>query len=130
MTLREQLKETIAELDQAGINSAVARRTADLVKIRKERKLIENRLDNMRIAFITQIESGKVPYVKVTDYAQQKWFKSAASISSVEHQDLWDKFKQFWTIEGLAIDLADGHDGQGLDSWLTITIKIPNAKTR
>lgn len=123
MTLGEKLQQTLNELEQAKINDLKAKAAADLEKVRKERKDIDDFLSNMTSLFTEQIESGKVPYKKIKEYNRQKWFRQA-QVGKAAHQDMWSGFKQYWAKEGLSPQWTEDHDGMGAESWINMTLVV------
>jgi hypothetical protein len=124
MTLGEKLKATFAELEQAQIKGAEAQHNADMEKIRKERKDIEDKLDKMRDLFVEQIEAGKVPLKKIKNMEWKDWVKAASRSGKASHQDLWNEFTNFWAKEGLSIRINDAHDGGGMEDWINVTLVL------
>ena len=122
MKLGEKLKNTLKELQRAQLKTAIAQHKADLEKIRKERQKTMNWLYGIRDDFIDQIDAGKVPVEKINDYDKQKWLELAQK-GNAASQDIWKDFTRFWKDEGLEVIINDCHDGVGLDSWKSITMK-------
>lgn len=123
MKLGEKLKQTLTEIERARIEGIEAQHNADMTKIRREREEIQSYLNGTRDSIVGQINSEKVPLVKVKDYNRQNWLRKAIQGNS-EHQDLWNEFRQFWRGEGLEPKLVEAHDGMGMESWINITVEV------
>jgi hypothetical protein len=124
--LGDILKKTLEELERAQIKTATAQHIADMDKIRNERKRTAIWIQEIRSSLILQIEDNKVPVRKINNYDKEKWLELARKGNAAD-QDIWDFFIQFWNAEGLEVIINDCHDGVGLDSWKTITVKpLPN----
>lgn len=123
MKLGEKLKQTIIELEQAKIAGLEAQAAADMEKIRRERADTKDWLEHTKQKIVSQIESGKVPLVKVEDYDRKQWIHDAV-IGKAANQDLWNNFSQYFKSEGLSINCKDGHDGMGMKDWINITVKV------
>jgi hypothetical protein len=122
MKLGEKLKNTLEELEHAQIKTATAQYKADLEKIRNERKQTEKWFQEIRSSLIFQIEANKVPAEKINDYDKQKWLKLAEK-GNAANQDIWEVFVRFWKDEDLEVIINECHDGMGMESWKTITVK-------
>jgi hypothetical protein len=129
MKLGDKLKKTLEELEQARIKGLEAQAAADMEAIRRVRADLEDWLDHTRTHLVSQIEAGKVPLKKVTDYTRQQWLRDANKGVASNH-DLWSKFRQFWISEGLEPVLEEAHDGMGRESWINLTVKVLPARPR
>lgn len=123
MKLADKLKETLDTLEKAKIKGIEARHKADMEKIKRERKKLEEWLNIIRDDLIKQIEEGRAPLRKVEYHRKQMWLKSVM-VGNGEHQDLWDNFRRYWASEGLTPKLREGHDGMGIKSWINLTVEI------
>jgi hypothetical protein len=121
MKLGDQLQATITALTQAGINGAAAQSAANLKKIKLAREAREFKVNQLQIKIVNSINIGRVPYEQITDYDDQSWFK-AANKRTASNQDLWVKFVDFFRKEKLAVKIDEAHDGQGMQSWIVITV--------
>lgn len=129
MKLGDKLKQTLDELDRARIQGLEAQAAADMEKIRRERELLAEWLENIRLDFVDAINAGKVPLKKIKAYDRQAWLKKAIS-GKAEHQDIWTLFTKFWAGEGLDVAVLEGHDGVGQESWINLTLKIMPTRPR
>lgn len=129
MKLGEKLKQTLDELEQARIKGLEAQAAADMEAIRRTRAELEDWIEHTRVELVAQIERGKVPLKKVTDYNRKEWLRSASKGHASNH-DLWSKFRNFWIKEGLEPVLEEAHDGIGIDAWINLTVKVLPAKPR
>lgn len=129
MKLGEKLKQTLDELEQAKINGLEAQASADMEAVRRARADVEDWLEHVRVDLVAQIERGRVPLKKVTDYNRQCWLREANK-GHAANFDLWSKFRQFWVGEGLEPVLEEAHDGIGIDAWINLTVKVLPAKAR
>jgi hypothetical protein len=126
MKLGDILKNTLKELAIAQLKTATAQCRADLENIRKERKETERWIQEIRISLILQIESSKVPAKKINHYDKQKWLELVEK-GNAANQDIWEGFVRFWNAEGLEVIINECHDGVGMESWKSITVKpLPN----
>lgn len=123
MKLGEKLKQTITELEQAKIAGLEEQAAADMEKIRRERADTKNWLEETKEKIVSQIESGKVPLVKVENYDRKQWFRDAMN-GKAANQDLWNDFIQYFKSEGLSIDCKEDHDGAGMKGWINITATV------
>lgn len=121
MKLGDQLQATITELEQGGIRAASEQAAADLKKVRADREARQFKLDQLKLKIVNVIKMDKVPFVKINDYSEQKWFKDAL-IGKAKNQELWTEFTEFFRNEKLAIQINNQHDGGGMESWITITV--------
>lgn len=121
--LGDKLKKTLDELEQARIKGLEAQAAADLEAVRRVRADLEDWLEHVRVDFVSQIERGKVPLKKVTNFGRQDWLRSASRGTAPNH-DLWSKFKQFWVSEGLEPVIEEAHDGMGRESWINLTVRV------
>lgn len=128
-TLGDKLAKTIAELDAAKINTLDAQAIADLAKIRKDREALSTFVDNFRDYLIDSIMAEKVPARKVTDYTRQEWVRQAAK-GSAAHQDIWNSLRNWASEQGLVVVVREEHDGQGMASWITLTVDTVRSSTR
>jgi hypothetical protein len=122
MKLGDQLQATITELEQAGIRAASEQAAADLKKVRADREARQFKLDQLKLNIVNLIKMDKVPFVKIDAYSEQKWFKDA-HLGKAKNQELWTEFTKFFRNEKLEILINDQHDGQGMKSWITITVQ-------
>lgn len=122
-SLSEKLKKTLVEVEQARIKGIEAKANADMEVIRRSRNDLEDWLEHTRVDLVAQIERGRVPLKKVKDYNRRSWLQEAQRGVAVNF-DLWSKFKQFWTNEGLEIVIEDAHDGMGMECWINLTVKV------
>ncbi len=123
MKLGDKLKNTLDELERAKIEGIEAQHNADMAKIRREREEIQKFLNGTRDSIVDQINSEKVPLVKVKNYGRQDWLRKATQ-GKAEHQDMWKDFRQFWANEGLEPVITEAHDGMGMESWVNLTVKV------
>lgn len=129
MKLGEKLKQTLDELEQARIKGLEAQAAADMEAIRRTRAELEDWIEHTRVELVAQIERGKVPLKKVTDYSRKEWLRSASKGHASNH-DLWSKFRNFWIKEGLEPVLEEAHDGMGMESWINLTVKVLPSRPR
>jgi hypothetical protein len=129
MKLGEKLKQTLEELERARISSLEAQASAELEKVRRERKDLAEWLERIRLDFIDQINASRVPLNKIKNYERETWLKKAIQ-NKAEHQDLWNLFTRFWATEGLDVAVIDAHDGVGQESWINLTLKIMPPRPR
>ena len=122
MKLGDQLQATITELELAGIRATSEQARADLAKVRAEREARQFTLDQLKLKIVNLIKMDKVPFVKIKDYSEQKWFKDAL-IGKAKNQELWNEFTEFFRNEKLEVEIKDQHDGCGMESWIDITVK-------
>lgn len=127
--LGDKLKQTLNELEQARIKGIEAQAAANMEAIRRARADVEDWLDHTRTHLVSQIEAGKVPLKKVTDYTRRQWLLDANKGVASNH-DLWSKFRQFWISEGLEPVLEEAHDGMGMESWVNLSVKVLPARPR
>jgi len=122
MNLVDKLKATLTELDQAKVKGLEAQHLADMAKIRKERKKIQDTLNKWQTNIVTDIESGKIPYIKISDYNLKSWIHAAIK-GNAKHQELWQEFVSFWDNEQLTVSTTHQHDGVGIKDWIELTVK-------
>lgn len=129
MKLGEKLKKTLGELEQAKIKGLEAQAAADMEAVRRARADVEDWLEHVKNDLVSQINLGRVPLKRVTDYNRQIWLREANKGHS-SNFDLWSKFRQFWVTEGLEPVIEEAHDGIGMDSWINLTVKVLPARPR
>lgn len=123
MKLAEILQNTLSDLEVARVKGIEAQHAADMEKIRKERNDITDWLNHVGEKMKGHILAGKVPLHKIDDYNRQAWVREAFS-GKAKHIDLWKKFVNDWTREGLEPVMHEAHDGVGIHSWINLTVKI------
>jgi len=121
MSLGSKLQETLAILEDAKITSAALQHAADMEKIAKDRAAAEALIAELRHVIVTDISSGKVPYVKIDKHWNQSWIEKAAD-GTAPFQSLWDDFRQEMKKEALTIHIKDASDGGGQRNWLNLTV--------
>jgi len=129
MKLGEKLKKTLDELEQARIKGIEAQAAADMEAVRRARSDVEDWLEHTKVELVTQIEKGRVPLIKVTDYSRQNWLRDAKK-GHASNYDLWTKFRNFWVKEGLEPSIEEAHDGMGIESWINLTVRVLPARPR
>lgn len=120
-TLGNKLKKTLDELEDAKIKNIEDQANADLEKIRKAKQEKTDLINSIKEKFVDQIENNKVPYKKITDYTLQEWIRSAQK-RNAEFQEIWDYFVGYFKNEKCAVTVKEEHDGQGMDSWIVLTL--------
>lgn len=123
MKLGDKLKKTVEELERARITGIEAQATADMEAVRRARADVEDWLEHVKNDLVSQINRGRVPLKKVTDYNRQIWLREAHK-GHASNLDVWSKFRQFWITEGLEPVLEEAHDGVGVDAWINLTVKV------
>jgi len=123
MKLGDKLKKTVEELERARITGIEAQAAADMEAIRRARADVEDWLEHVKNDLVSQINHGRVPLKKVTDYNRQVWLREAHK-GHASNLDVWSKFRQFWITEGLEPVLEEAHDGVGVDAWINLTVKV------
>jgi hypothetical protein len=129
MKLSEKLKNTLDDLEKAGIKNLQAQAAADMKKIRKEREEDQKYLDFKKASIVTAIDEGKVPLLKVKDYSRQDWLRSLDK-GKGRNQDLWTDFRQYFRSEGIEVVLTEDHDGVGMESWINMSVKVLPPRVR
>ncbi len=127
--LGDILKNTLEDLERARIKGLEAQAAADMDAIRRVRADVEDWLEHVRTHLVSQINAGKVPLKKVSNFSRQQWLRDATKGTAANH-DLWSKFRQFWVSEGLEPAIEEAHDGVGMESWINLTVKVLPAKPR
>ena len=123
MKLGEKLAKTFAELEVAKIKELEAKAAADLAKIRAEREVLDNFVNEFRQYVTDTITAEKVPAKKIRDYTRQQWIRDAVK-GTAKHQDIWDGLRNWASNQALIIVPREQHDGVGMESWITLTIDI------
>jgi hypothetical protein len=121
ISLGDKLQATLTELEDAKIKGAQARADADLEKIRKNKQRCQTLVDGITSKIVTSIMEGKVPYIKITAYDDEKWIK-AANNGKAEFQSLWKDMCSELGQENLEVVVRHAHDGVGMKSWIVITV--------
>lgn len=128
-TLGEKLAKTLDELEAANVKELEKQAAADLAKIRRERETHNYFVDDFRQYLIDTIVADKVPAKKIKDYDRQRWVRDAVK-GAAAHQDIWNGLRNWAREQGLVIVVREGHDGMGMESWITLTADAVRPGTR
>jgi hypothetical protein len=120
-TLGNKLKKTLDELESANIKSIELQVNANLEKIRKAKQEKIDLINKIKEKFVEQIQQDKVPYMKITDYTLQEWFRSVQK-RNAEFQDVWEDFVNYFKNEKCAVIVKEEHDGMGMSGWIILTL--------
>jgi len=109
-SLGMMLNDTINELESARITM---QNIADSENLRIDKENKESLVARIRHAIIYDIESGKVPVIKVTDWNDAAWIKKAKKdfaagniADMVSHQHVWYTLANWARNNDLIIDVA------------------------
>lgn len=128
-TLGSKLKELLEELEAANIKSLELQHLADLSKIREKRLQKSEFTKYIIDTFVLQLEQNKIPYLKIKDYTDATWIREAVK-QKAEFQDIWNDLVSYFNKQNCHIVVNDQHDGIGMESWITITLKPQLFNTR
>jgi hypothetical protein len=118
MSLGDKLQATITELDDA----KASHHDANLALIRQRKQDRQEWGSSIYTQIVDSIESGKVPAIKVTDYADRNWIKAAIK-GNAEFQDTWNLLLSMLGKEKLTLIASEDHDGGGIRQWTTIKVE-------
>jgi hypothetical protein len=119
-TLGDKLQATVKALEEARIKGLEEQSRADIARVKRERVKREKFVDKIRKTIVAQIEAGRVPAVKVTANADCEWIRDAEK-GKAAYQDFWSTLIQDFGQEKLRLHVVEGHDGMGMESWVTVT---------
>jgi hypothetical protein len=126
-TLGDKLQATVKALEDARIKGLDEQSRADVARVKRERARREKFVDKIRKTVIAQIEAGRVPAVKVTVHADCEWIRDAEK-GKAPYQDFWSTLIQDFGQEKLRLHVVEGHDGMGMESWVTVTAQPSPSK--
>lgn len=122
MSLGKKLKKTLDELEKADIKKLSDQASADMEKVRRERRLDEEFLISKKKEIVNAVESGKVPLVKICESDRKSWLQKVKR-GEGRNSDLWFDFVQYFRSEGLDIVLKENNHENGY-SWIEMTAKV------
>ena len=118
--LGDKLQTTITTFKKALIKTLQDQANADLARVQKEFDKRSKFVKKIRNSIMSQIESGKVPYVKITLHNDKEWILLAEK-GAAPHQELWASLIREFGQEKLRLVVSEEHDGMGMEDWVVVT---------
>lgn len=121
MSLGDKLQKTIQELEEANLKTLAAKEAAVIEKVRRDREKRQQFVDGIRDKIVDAILAERVPQIKIKDWSDQDWIRSAEK-GKAKFQAIWSDFIRYLGKEKLQIKVIEEHDGMGMESWITLTV--------